>query len=97
MRIRFTQRVQAETEGRHKGPVYEAGHEMDVSETSAQRWLRRSVAVEVTKAMGRPQAGPKPEAEKAEEVKAEPVEEPKAEAPKAEASKKRGRPTKGDV
>lgn len=78
-RIRFIKTVQAETEGRHKGPVYQAGSEMDVSEDSAHRWLRRGVAVEVTKAMGRPQAGPKPEP--AAEAKEEAVAKPEAEKP----------------
>lgn len=46
MKIRFITTVQAETEGRHRGPVYEAGTVLDLPEASARRWLRRSVAVE---------------------------------------------------
>ncbi len=91
-RIRFTQKVQAETEGRHKGPIYEVGTELDLSELSALRWLRRGVAVEVTSAMGRPQAGPKPEEPKAEPAPAAKAEEPKAD----DQPKRRGRKPKAD-
>ena len=69
MKIRFIETVQAETEGRHKGPVYKAGTVLDLPEDSANRWLRRSVAVEHTE---------KP-------APAKPVEKPKAAKPKAKA------------
>lgn len=89
MRIRFISTVQAETEGRHKGPVYKAGTELDLSEPSAMRWLRRGVAVEATTAASRPMAAVR-EPEKPEPLKAE---EPKAAEP---APKRRGR-KRGDA
>ena len=95
MRIRFTQDVQAETEGRHKGPVYKAGFEDDFPLPSAHRWLRRGVAVEVTVEPRRIKAerpmmtaAPKVAPEKAPEPKLAKEPEPAAKAaepePKAE-------------
>lgn len=79
MKIRFIKTVQAETEGRNKGPTYKEGTVLDLPEDSANRWLRRSVAVEHTDP-------PKPaKAEAPKPVEAKPVEKPKAEKPKAKA------------
>jgi hypothetical protein len=44
MQIKFTKNVRYETEGRNKGPVFEAGEVHDFREDIAQRWLRRKVA-----------------------------------------------------
>lgn len=92
MKIRFIRTVQAETEGRHKGPVYKAGSEHDFPLASAERWLRRGVAVEVTASARvkpeRPMMGAKPAAEAAP---------PKADAdaePAPAAAPKRGRKAK---
>lgn len=47
MRIRFTQtRKVKDAEGR----TFEAGKEYDLADTSAARWIRRGVAVEVVAA-----------------------------------------------
>lgn len=46
-RIRFTETVQFESEGRHKGPTYKEGSTHDFEDGFADRWLRREVAVEV--------------------------------------------------
>ena len=45
MRIRFTQDVIFETEGRRLGPRFEAGSVHDLRDDHARRWLRREVAV----------------------------------------------------
>lgn len=98
MKIRFIKRAFAETEGRGKGVSYEPGTELDLPETSAQRWLRRGVAVEL----------PLPESPKLKLNRpmmggAAAVAEPKAEADKPKAEEKaeadkpkrvRGRPKK---
>lgn len=75
MRIRFTQTVQAETEGRHKGPVYKAGTELVLSEASAQRWLRRGVAVEATE---KPKSARASATKAPEKAAAKPAAKPKA-------------------
>ena len=51
MRIKFLRRVQYESEGRGKGPIYEQGSEHEFDDTFAQRWLRRGVAVVVAQAV----------------------------------------------
>lgn len=51
MKIRFLHDVRVEETGRHSGPVFKAGSEHDLSLSSAQRWLRRGVAVEVATEM----------------------------------------------
>jgi hypothetical protein len=43
-RIKFTQTVQYESEGRGKGPIFEEGSIHDLEDNFADRWLRRGVA-----------------------------------------------------
>jgi len=45
MRVRFTQDVIFETEGRMRGPRFEAGSVHDLRDDLARRWIRREVAV----------------------------------------------------
>jgi hypothetical protein len=45
MRIRFTQDVIFETQGRKLGPRFEAGSVHDLRGDLAQRWIRREVAI----------------------------------------------------
>lgn len=45
MRIGFTKTVQYENEGRHQGPIFQAGDVYDCADDFAQRWLERGVAV----------------------------------------------------
>ncbi len=47
MKIRFTESRWLDTEDRAKDPLFKKGSTHDLVETSAQRWLRRGVAVEV--------------------------------------------------
>lgn len=57
MRIRFTEGVIHETEGRGRGPRYGAGEVYDLDDDQARRWLRRGVAVP---AEGKDTTWPKP-------------------------------------
>ena len=43
-RVRFTRTVQYESEGRGRGPIYEAGSEHEFEPAFAERWLRRKAA-----------------------------------------------------
>lgn len=49
MKVKFLRKVQYETEGRGKGPIYEKDSIHDFDEEHAQKWLRRGVAEEVGK------------------------------------------------
>lgn len=42
--LEFTQSVQFECEGRHKGPKFEKGERHRLADDFADRWLRRGVA-----------------------------------------------------
>lgn len=91
MKIRFV----AETDEKLHGAAYKKGDTVDLPFTSAHRWVRRALAVEVkpepegVRLKGRPMMGPKPEqfGTRAAEPEAE-------EKPKAEDKPKRGRPKK---
>jgi hypothetical protein len=48
-RIKFTRTEQFESEGRNQGPIYVEGSVHDFDDAFADRWLRRSAAVEVDK------------------------------------------------
>lgn len=47
MLIRFTESRWLDTEDRAKGPLFKKGSTHDLNEASAQRWIRRDVAVAV--------------------------------------------------
>lgn len=96
-RIRFERSVILETEGRNKGPAYEAGSEHDVSEDTAQRWLRRGVAVLVQPVkMGRPMAAPKAAADTNAKVAEEPAKAKAEEKPKAKTKVRAAKPADED-
>ena len=63
MKIRFTESRWLDTEDRTKAPLFKEGSTHDLSEASAYRWVRRSVAVYVveeatpTLKVGRPMMG----------------------------------------
>ena len=60
--FKFNQAYQLESEGRLKGPDYDAGQVISVSESSLMRWLRRGLGAEVpaprAAVAGRPQGRP---------------------------------------
>jgi len=45
IRVRFTETVIYETEGRNQGPEYVENEEYELRDDFAQRWLQRGVAV----------------------------------------------------
>ena len=59
MRVRFTRDVVFETEGRLRGPRFDAGSVHELREDLAQRWIRREVAV-AEEAAGDPSHDPSP-------------------------------------
>ena len=67
--LEFTQSVQFECEGRHKGPKFEKGERHHFEDGFADRWLRRAVAFAVE--------GPRPAAT----IEAAAAGEPKAGTP----------------
>ena len=79
MRIKFLRRVQYESEGRAKGPVFDKDSEHDFPDAFAQRWLRRGVAVVAP--AGEPPKSPS-KSEPAKKAEDEPAKsEPATEAP----------------
>jgi len=44
MKVTFNTTVQFQTDGRNKGPVYEAGKTYDLRDDHANRWIRRGMA-----------------------------------------------------
>lgn len=48
MWVEFKTTVQFESDGRHKGPVFEVGSRHNLAEDFANRWIRRGVAFAVS-------------------------------------------------